>query len=205
MKSVISKLNSIIFLVFLSCCAGPNPNPGERTADVLWYQQKYDKAVAIINSKAEQDFPWAQLRLGVAYHLGLGVEKNFDNALKWYKKVAIQYAEGGWANGKLIGSIGKSGYFNQNSDAMVAQYQIASLYLKSDKKHEDIIKAYLWITNLSKISNGNHVFYCCEFAGGRWITQDMIQKTKTEILSKMTEKQKQEANKILPSWSPSVE
>ena len=191
--------------VVLESCAGPNPNPGERTADIFWYENKYDKAVNIIKPRAEQGLPWAQLRIGVAYQLGLGVEKDFSQALMWYKKVAVQKAEGKWADGALIGSIGKSGYFNQNSDALVAQYQIANIYLKSDKKHEDIAKAYLWISYVSKISDGKPIFYCCEFAGGRWITQDMIQKVKSEALSKITEKQKQKSDEILQSWSPSHE
>lgn len=195
----------ILHLLVLESCAGPNPNPGERTVDTLWYRNKYDKAIDKIRPSAEQGLPWAQLRMGVAYQLGLGVKKDFDQALQWYKKVAIQEAKGKWADGVLIGAMGKPGYFNQNSDAMVAQYQIANIYLKSDEKHENIVKSYLWINYVSKASNAKQIFYCCEFSGGRWITQDMIQQTKTKVLLKMSEKQKQIADKTLHSWNPSID
>ena len=202
MIRVLKILLLTISVMLFQSCTGPNPNPGERSSDVFWHQHKYDKAISIIKPNAEQNFPWAQLRMGVAYQLGLGVKQDFDQALLWYKKVATQKAEGGWANGKMIGAIGKSGYFNQNSDAMVAQYQIASIYLKSDKRHEDLIKAYLWANYVSKESNDQNVFYCCEFSGGRWITQDMINKVRSDILSNMTEKQKLTSEKIFKSWDP---
>jgi len=194
----------IIFCVFLftQSCAGPNPNPGERTADVLWSQEKFDRALEIIRPKAENNFPWAQVRIGVAYQLGRGVKQDFSRALEWYKKAAIQKSSGEWANGKLIGSFGRSGYFNQNSDAMVAQYQISTIYLHSDKLHEDIIKAYLWINYVLSESKGMHVFYCCEFSGGRWITQGLMRDTLSEINKKITKKQKDAVDNVLKTWSP---
>ena len=107
----------LLILSFLISCAGPNPNPGERTADLLWTQYKFENSLDIIKPRAENGLPWAQLRLGIAYQLGGGVKQDFGEALKWYKKVAIRKADGGWSNGKMIGSFGKPGYFNQNSDA----------------------------------------------------------------------------------------
>lgn len=193
----------ILFVVvscFLFTCSGPNPNPGERTADILQSQYKYDQSLAIIILKAEKGQPWAQLRLGVAYQLGNGVKKDFDLALKYYKKVAIQKDEGGWANGRIIGSVGKPGFFNQNSDAMVAQYQVATIYLKSDKNHQDLIKAYLWINYVLLESKGQNIFYCCEFSGGIFIPQSMIQQTLSEIKNKMTEKQIEQADLISKTW-----
>ncbi len=191
-----------IILSFLTSCAGPNPNPGERTADLFWTQYKFENSLNIIKSRAEKGLPWAQLRLGVAYQLGGGIKQDFAEALKWYKKVAISKADGGWANGKMIGSFGKPGYFNQNSDAMVAQYQIATIYLKSDKKYEDIIKAYLWTNYVLKESKGQNIFYCCEFMGGRSITQGQIQTTLEEINKKITPKQRENADLIFINWTP---
>jgi hypothetical protein len=196
----------LVLIVFytscLSSCSGPNPNPGERTADILWSQYKHEKAINIIKPKAEEGLPWAQLRMGVAYQLGNGVKKDFDLALHWYKKVATQNGEGGWANGKLVGAFGKPGYFNQNSDAMVAQYQISTIYLSSDKKHEDIIKAYLWINYVIARSNGMSIFYCCEFSGGRWIPQSLIRETLAQINKKITPKQKEIAEATFKTWNP---
>lgn len=200
MKKLLPPLLIFLNIFLLQSCSGPNPNPGERTADVSWHQGNYKKALEILQQSSQKGFPWAQLRLGVAYQLGLGVEKDFTKSLEFYKKVAKQKGDGGWANGMIIGALGKSGYFNQNGDAMVAQYQIATIYLKSDKRHEDLTKAYLWINYVAQVSKGENIFYCCEFAGGRWITQSMIKKTMEEILQKITNQQKQKADNIISSW-----
>lgn len=205
------KINSINILLITICCfcfqscSGPNPNPGERTADLAWYNGKYDEALKIIKEKADKGMPWAQLRMGVAYQLGIGAKQEFESALKWYKKVAIQKKDGGWANGKMIGYLGKSGYFNQNSDAMIAQYQISLIYLNSNKKYEDIIKAYLWANYVFTESKGKNIFYCCEFMGGRSVMQSQIKETLSEIDKKITKDQRNKAEDILRTWTPSAE
>ena len=84
------KMIAALLLLSLFACAGPNPNPGERTADVLWAKYEHQQALDIIKPQAEAGIPWAQLRLGVAYELGNGVEQNSSEALKWYKKAAVQ-------------------------------------------------------------------------------------------------------------------
>ena len=84
----------------LTGCAGPNPNPGERTVDVAWEQSNYPAAFKVLRPAANRGEPWAQLRMGVAYELGSGVTQDITTAIKWYELAAAQEAQGGWAEGK---------------------------------------------------------------------------------------------------------
>jgi hypothetical protein len=194
---------AITILFSFTGCAGQYPNPGERTADIFWSRYEHQKALDIIKPKAEQGIPWAQLRLGVAYEYGKGVEQNTTEALKWYKKAAAQKGEGKWADGQLVGATGEPGYFNQNSNAMVAQYQIANIYYSGKRVPIDLTKAYLWAQYVFNSSAGKDVFYCCEFEGGRWIKQLQISKLLLKIESELSPKQKEEAAAIFQSWAPS--
>ena len=202
----ISALTTLTLFSLLSACAGPNPNPGERSADVLWSRYKHQEALEIIRRNAEEGLPWAQLRLGVAYELGKGVEQNFAEALKWYKRAAVQQSEGLWADGILIGALGTPGYFNQNGDAMIAQYQIATIYLRGGSGvQKDLVEAYLWARYVLAKSAGKDLFYCCEFQGGRWIPQNKIVEAFDNIKSEMSNEQIQEAETLYENWAPEVD
>ncbi|GAB6262562.1 hypothetical protein [Photobacterium sp. R1] len=105
-----------------TACAGSNPNPGERTVDVAWEKYDYETVFEVLKPVAERGEPWAQLRMGVAYELGSGVEKDIPVAIQRYEKVAAQESEGEWVNSLQVGAMGKLGYFNQNSDALFAKF-----------------------------------------------------------------------------------
>lgn len=161
----------------LAACAGPNPNPGERTADVAWEKYDYNTAFEVLMPAAERDEPWAQLRMGVAYELGSGVPKDIPKAIAWYEKAASQESEGKWANGQLAGAVGKPGYFNQNSDALIAKFQLANIYLRGEGVPQDPAKALELAQYVSDKAQGNSIFYCCESSGGRYITSTAIAET----------------------------
>jgi hypothetical protein len=191
----------IIFLALaVAGCAGPNPNPGERTADIAWSKYEYPRALEILEPAAERGEPWAQLRLGVGYELGAGYPKDISKAIYWYKKAAVQLAEGNWANGLLVGAAGKVGYFNQNGDALIAQHQLAGIYFRGDSVERDLVKAYLLEKNVSKTTNGKSLFYCCEFSGGRYITAEAISNQLQSIEGAMSALEKKEAVARLESW-----
>ena len=202
-------MNKILYIIvlhiFLVSCAGFNPNPGERSTDVLWHERKFAKAFSIAERRAKEGYPWAQLRLGIMHELGVGVEKNITEALKWYKKASLQEAEGGWANGQSLGAMGKPGFYNQNSDALIAQYQMANLYLKGEGIEQDIIKAYLYIKNVFEKTEGRTLFYCCEFAGGRYFPASQIKELYENVQKTATSEQLQKAQNLWENWTPKKE
>lgn len=170
-----------ILVIGLTACAGPNPNPGERTVDEAWARQDYETVLNILMPAAKREEPWALLRMGVVYELGIGVEKDIPTAIRWYEKAARYEADGDWANGRLIGDVGKVGFFNQTSDALIAKYQLANIYYRGDGIEQDLVKAYELAYHVSKQSNGESIFYCCEFSGGTYITTESIEMTLNNI------------------------
>lgn len=184
----------ILFLsIVVSGCAGPNPNAGERTADNAWLSGRVDRAFEIVKPKAEAGEPWAQLRLGMFYENGWGTEENIPAAVKWYKKAAAQKGTGDWAEGKIVGAAGKSGYFNQNSDARIAQRNLANIYLKGQGIEKDLVQAYLNIRTVKDEIKGRDIFFCCEFAGGRVFPAKDVDDIYEAVLKEMSEKQKADA------------
>ena len=177
------KISYIFSLIlFLSGCAGPNPNPGERTTDMSWNSGDYSRAFELVLPSAEAGEPWAQLRLGIFYANGWGTELDLDKAEFWYKKAVLQKATNDWAEGILVGATGKPGYFNQNSDARIAAYNLAQLYYENDK---NLPEAYQLINNVIEESEGKAIFFCCEFAGGRSFSQEQFKDLKSKIEKKM--------------------
>lgn len=198
------KSKIFIFLIFISSfgCAGPNPNSGERTADIAMLEGNFARTLEIAQYNAEKGYPWAQLRLGYLHKMGNGVPEDIDKALLWFKKAAAQTAEGAWADGQLIGASGEYGYFNQNGDALIAQYNIGQIYSEEEYGRKDLVEAFKWAKSVVEQSNGKNLFYCCEFSGGYSLSQQQIQDLLKNIEKQMTENQKNEALKQYDIWKP---
>lgn len=175
---------SVIFLI-VTGCAGPNPNPGERTTDMAWTSNNFERAFEIAKPRAEAGEPWALLRMGIFYENGWGTEADIAKAEYWYKKTISQKVQGDWAEGKIVGATGKSGYFNQNSDARIAEFNLAQLYYTNNKNLNDALNH---INNVIKESKGKSVFFCCEFAGGRYFSQIQFTELKQKIEEKLSGK-----------------
>ena len=165
-------------VLFLASCAGFNPNPGERTVDIAWNKGEFSKAFKIAKERAELGEPWAQLRLGIFYENGWGTTKDLNSAEEWYRRASQQEASGDWADGKLVGAAGELGYFNQNSDSLIAKSNLAQLYLQSNQNLEE---ALALISEVIEKSGGETVFFCCEFAGGMYFTQEKFAGIKGKI------------------------
>lgn len=183
------KYLTIITVLALAGCAGPNPNIGERTADTYWHEGNVEPAHNIITEKANDGYPWAQLRLGVMYELGVAVEKNIPMAIEWYNKAAAQKSTGDWAEGMVVGSTGDQGFFNQNGDARIAQFQLANIYLTGNGVPKDTEEAYRLIATVMKETKGKDIFYCCEFAGGTYIGAEQIKSTFESAKQELSEQQ----------------
>lgn len=189
----LSVRTSILIMAIVSACAGPNPNIGERTADMAWFNGHYARAIEVIKPHAEAGEPWAQLRLGIMYENGWGTEQSTLKAIEWYKKAAAQKAQGGWAEGQMIGAIGSGGYFNQNSDARIAQRNLAYIYLHGVGVEKDLVQAYLNIRTVVEETQGRSIFFCCEFAGGRVFLAKDIAELYQAVLKEMSPEQMAEA------------
>lgn len=179
--SMYLKLIVLILSTFLFACAGPNPNVGERTTDMGWTSGNYQLAFDTAEVYAEKGQPWAQLRLGIFYANGWGVEKDVKIAMEWYQKAAVQTAKGDWANGKIIGATGEAGYFNQNSDALIAQFNLAQLYFEGDEIERDLDQSLKLVNSVISNSNGESILFCCEFSTPRYFSQDQLLELKSKI------------------------
>lgn len=149
---------------------------------MAWTTHDYARAIEVAEPRAKAGEPWAQLRLGLFYENGWGLVRDLQKAEYWYTKAAEQKAAGDWADGRLIGAAGKPGYFNQNSDARIAQFNLAQLYFSAGK---DLERAKALIETVIRESKGRAVFFCCEFAGGRSFTQAQFLGLKQKIDSKL--------------------
>lgn len=192
-----------IMLSVLAGCAGMNPNPGERTADTNWEMGSYSKALEVAQAAAERGEPWAQLRMGIYYNSGYGVEVNIPTAVEWYKKAARQLEEGKWAEGYIVGATGKYGYFGQKNDALIAQYRLADIYFNGVSVEKNLILSYLLINNVIEKSNSEpQVFFCCDWSGGRWFRQTQFTELKAKLEETMSQGEIAQAKQMAATWSP---
>ena len=76
-----NKVIVLLLAMMATACAGPNPNPGERTTDMGWTSGKHVQGWPAVHERAKEGQPWAQLRMGIFYVYGWGVEQNFEEAL----------------------------------------------------------------------------------------------------------------------------
>lgn len=187
----------LILTLLLSGCAGPNPNPGERTTDMAWNRGDFQKAFVTVKPHADRGEPWAQLRLGIFYENGWGVEKDSRIAADWYRKALQQKADGLWAEGALIGTFGKFGYFNQNSDARIAEFNLAQLLYKGSDVDKDLVRAYLHVTNVIDEAKGKPIFFCCEFSGGRSFLPRQFEELRDKIKADMTPDELKKAEELI--------
>lgn len=169
-------------IIMLSGCAGLNPNPGERTTDIAWLSANNMKAFQTAKPHADAGEPWAQLRIAIFYYNGWGVESDKEKSAKWYSKVIENYGDDGWSKGRMIGSMGESGFFNQNSDALIARYNLADMYLKGEGVERNPKKALELVEYVIERSEGMPIFFCCEFATPRFFTQEQFKNLRCEIL-----------------------
>lgn len=57
---------------------------------VAFEQKNYQETLTLLKPLAKEGNPKAQCIIGNIYHLGLGVNHNIQEAIKWYKKSAKQ-------------------------------------------------------------------------------------------------------------------
>jgi hypothetical protein len=205
-NKLVTILLALMGFAMIGGCATLEPNSDELAADMESYKGNYGAAIALVQRHAEAGEPWAQLRLGIMYDDAAGPKKGLrtaieryerkeyiPTAIEWYKKAAAQKATGEWAEGVRFGASGRDGYFNQNNDARIAQYRLANIYLKGQGVSKDLEQAYLNIRAVVDETKGQGIYFCCEFAGGNYVSALEIAKTYDAVLKQMSDEQKKHA------------
>jgi TPR repeat protein len=105
-------------LIFLSTSARSDFNDGV----VAYTMQDFDRAFPVFQSLAEtSDHGMAQYWLGMMYLKGQGVEQDYENAGKWFRRAAEQ-------------------------SVPQAQYRLGNLYYQGNGLPKDYESAYIWFS-----------------------------------------------------------
>jgi len=183
-NKLVTILLALMGFAMIGGCATLEPNSDELAADMESYKGNYGAAIALVQRHAEAGEPWAQLRLGIMYDDAAGPKKGLrtaieryerkeyiPTAIEWYKKAAAQKATGEWAEG----------------------VRFANIYLKGQGVSKDLEQAYLNIRAVVDETKGQGIYFCCEFAGGNYVSALEIAKTYDAVLKQMSDEQKKHA------------
>ena len=125
----------------------------------------YETAAKHWTPLAEDGDARAQTNLGLLYARGLGVEKNGETSLTWFRKAAEQGYATAEFNLATLFSKGISVEKNQSVAAgwflkaaehghVGAQFEIARRYTEGNGIQFDQIQAYVWLTRAEKVARG---------------------------------------------------
>lgn len=137
-------------------------------ASAVYAQSRSEESKFITDLKnaADQGNAEAQFNLGNSYYVGIGVAKNYPEAVKWFTKSAMQ----GFPKAEsALGYMYYSGFGipKETSEALKwwrkaaehhngdAQTQLGFAYLLGDGVPKDHVKAYMWF-NLAASNHDKH-------------------------------------------------
>ncbi len=115
----LSRWPALVVLAALAMIGAPRSWAGWDEALTLYQAGDYIAAEAQFRALAEQDDARAQYNLGVLYERGLGVTKNYGEAVKWYSLAA-------------------------QKGLAAAQYNLGLMYLDGRGLPQDDLSAYVW-------------------------------------------------------------
>ena len=187
-----------------------DPNPGELRVDQLWRDGDLEQAGAVALEAATEGWAWAQLRMGIFYEEGLGVERDEAQAVIWYRKAAQQYEEKqtfDWLASVLDSD--RTGHYRQWDDALSARFFLARHYAQGTGVPHDIRMAYLLANNVLNLSDGKTLEICgldyrtlyreIEYAQCD-VAQSQIRQLLAEINEAMTEPERREVRAQAEGW-----
>lgn len=109
-----------------------------------------DDEMSIYYEAAQADNTFAQCGLGSFYYLGRGVDRDFDEALKWYQKAALAGSPGGMFSVATFYKLGLIGKKRDEKEAL-------KWFIKADAAGES--KAAFAIAQIYEIGVDGHVDY----------------------------------------------
>ena len=138
-------------------------------AEDLFQSKKYTAWLSILEMAVIQGHVKAIVRKGDSFFLGLGVERNYPEALKWYKKAAeLKSLDGLY----LVGVIYKDSLIKGKTYSDAVKYYtflneknihstnmlIGEAYLNGEGVEKDIITARLWFEKGVEVSDPGSIF-----------------------------------------------
>lgn len=144
---------SIFIIVFLFLFIGPSHVQAAHEDGLLAARKgDYIAAFREFRSLAENGHAKSQRQLGIMYEMGLGIEKDYPKARKWYQKSAIQGDTE--AQNRLIEMRQKAlantypppvpdNYQGSITDPQ-AQFDLGVIYFRSEGVEKDFTTAYRW-------------------------------------------------------------
>lgn len=143
-----------VFLVMLSlgCAAiNPNPNVGLRSVDMMVRGGNCSGAIEILNSAAERNEPWAQLRLGYFSLTKQCPGISTEDGIKWLTKAACYEAKTDWEKGSEL-SMGPSGFFNTREDSLQALDVLQMTAEATSPSVESmLVKKWFWVNRAAHL------------------------------------------------------
>lgn len=105
---------------------------------ILLFEDDFNKAFIMMKKLADQDYAKAQTKIGLMYERGMGVDKNYKQAMEWYEKAVQSGHAGAYAR---IGFLYERGLGVTTDYAMAVKY-----YRKAIEQGSDRAKALLgWL------------------------------------------------------------
>lgn len=154
-------------------------------ADDANNKKQYKDAFGYYKLAAEQGCAYAQLRLGICYINGRGVEKNDAKALQWYLDAAKQgettaqlYLGGCYYTGKGV----KEDYFEAvkwwrkaaEYDVIEAQFNLGVCYANGQGVEQDQTEAVKWYRKAAEQGHKSAQFYLgVRYENGQGVTKDV--------------------------------
>ena len=183
---------AVVFLSLSVVCAAA---AGLEDGAAAYTKGDYVRAWFELKPLAERGNPEAQWYLGVMSHDGKGTPKNYEEAVKWFRKAVEQ----GYAKAEFnLGVMYRRGLGVEQDDAeavrlyreaaekghLDAQYNIGVMFAEGQGVGEDLVKAYMWFSLVAA-------------------TGDSTAKKNMEIIAaRMTPSQIAEAQRLAKEWKP---
>jgi len=148
----------------------------------------YILAVKWFEKAAEQGYADAQMRLGLQYSSGQGIQEDKEKGLEWIKKAAEQgYARAQFHMGLLEEDNVKSAEWYEKSAEQGdsdAQYELGLLYFNGEGVPKDNIKAGQWFNKAGNQGNEKAKEYMAKVITDTLFDDPEIQKQRNTVADK---------------------
>ncbi len=174
-----NKLSILIFFLFISIFAfAQSADELNQTSKELIEERKFEKALPLVKKAAELGNPEAQYNYGIFLQEGIEIQKNEQEAIKWY----LKSSDNGFNDGHyvMMMAYGNGQGIEQNSEKafeyalkcannndVTCIWNVVNCYLTGNGVKADISKFKEWIIRLAKLSNPESLTQSGDIASAR--------------------------------------